>query len=202
MKLPSRRRGFRSWFVEPYIQVKLGFLFLVLNFVFAGLILGIFGYYVWDMYQAMAVYFHLSSEQSAEILAKFKVPLIVGCGLVLSFIAFSILIAVRYTHRIYGPLVSIHRFLDELQQGLKITPLVLRESDQLKGLAEKLNRWADQERSGGRKVSNLTPIYRYVDELLAGKEPAPLRLREYDEYHGLAQRLNELGEYVRRNRVG
>ena len=39
MKQSGRRRGFVSWFVEPYRQVKLGLIFLLLNFVFAGLTL-------------------------------------------------------------------------------------------------------------------------------------------------------------------
>ena len=202
-KASSRRRGFRSWFVEPYLQVKLGLLFLLLNFVFAGLALGVFGYYVWDIYQAMSTYFQLTGDQATEILQKLAVPLQVGLALVLIFIGTSLLIAVRYTHRIYGPLVSIHRFLDELQQGGPVTPLILRESDQLQGLADKLNRLAvDTDRSQNRKPSSLTPIYRFVDEMLAGKAPQPLRLREYDEYHELAQRLNELGDVMRRNRAG
>lgn len=202
MKPSGRRRGFRSWFVEPYRQVKLGLLFLLLNLAFAGLTLGIFGYYVWDIYQAMATYFHLTSDQGQEILQKFQTPLMAGGALVFVFVVMSILIAVRYTYRIYGPLVSIHRFLDELQQGMPITPLILRESDQLQGLAEKLNRLAEQERGAGRKTSSLTPVYRYLDDIIAGKQPEPIRLREYDEYHSLAERLNRLGEQMRRDRAG
>ncbi len=202
MKTLGRRRGYRSWFVEPYLQVKLGVLLLLLNLVFAGLTLGVFGFYIWDIYQAMSTYFKLSGDQATEILQKLSLPIQAGLGLMVAFIGASLLITVRYTHRIYGPLVSIHRFLDELLQGVPVTPLILRESDQLQGLADKLNRLADAERSHSRRPSSLTPIYRYVDEMLAGKAPQPLRLREYDEYHELAQRLNELGDVMRRNRAG
>ena len=37
MKQSGRRRGFKSWFVEPYRQVKLGLLFIVVNLVFSAL---------------------------------------------------------------------------------------------------------------------------------------------------------------------
>lgn len=201
MKESGRRRGFKSWFVEPYLQVKLGLIFLMLNVVFATLTLGIFGYYIWDISQTLAVYFKLTDEQSAQILTKFATPMTVACLLITAFVVTSILVAVRYTHQIYGPLVSIHRFLDECMMGERVQPLVLRESDQLKSLAEKLNDvmlTAPDE----IRMSNMRSIMRYIDLLLDGGSPEPLTLREGDQFHGLAERLNRLGQRLRVNRVG
>ncbi|GEM_PF-742999 len=200
MKQSGRRRGFKSWFVEPYLQVKLGLMFLLLNLVFAGLTFGVFGFYIWDIYQTMQVYFQLTSDQSSEIMSKFQTPILVGAVLILVFVATSILVAVRYTHRIYGPLVSIHRFLDDYIQGQKATPLVLRESDQLQELAEKLNLIV--EMSTGDRRQNLRPFYRYIDELLEGKDPDAIRLRDSDQFQGLADRLNRLGEKMRSTKAG
>lgn len=193
MKPTGRRRGFKSWFVEPYRQVKLGLMFLILNLAFAGLMFGIFGYYIWDIYQTLAVYFKLTSDQSAEILLKFQAPVLVGTVLIFLFVAISILVAVRYTHQIYGPLVSIHRFLDEYLEGATVTPLALRESDQLKELAEKLNHLVSLQPNEKRQP-NLRPIYTYLDEILAGKMPAPIRARESDAFFSLIERLNKLSE--------
>lgn len=144
MKPSRRRRGFLSWFVEPYRQVKLGLMFLTLNFVFAGLFFLVFGYYFLDVYQTLAEYFRLSEMQSHEVLSKFYPPIIIGAALLLVFISLTILLSVMYTHRIYGPLVSIHRFLDEVLENQRVKPLVLRESDQLQELAEKLNLLAEK----------------------------------------------------------
>lgn len=144
MKAAGRRRGFVSWFVEPYRQVKLGLMFLGLNLVFSALIFLVFGYYLWDVYQTMAVYFSFTDQQSLEVMSKFRVPALIGAGLLFVFISLSIMLSVRYTYRIYGPLVSIHRFLDDILAGQKVGQLTLRESDQLKELAEKLNQLADQ----------------------------------------------------------
>jgi len=154
MKPSSRRRGFISWFVEPYRQVKLGLIFLFLNLTFAGLIFLVFGYYLWDVYQAMAAYFQFSNQQNLEVLTKFQTPALLGSALLLVFVGLTILVSVRYTHRIYGPLVSIHRFLDELLSNQPVSPLLLRESDQLKELAEKLNHLAEQIT---RQVSSSVP---------------------------------------------
>jgi len=201
MKQSGRRRGFVSWFVEPYRQVKLGLIFLLLNFVFAGLTLGIFGYYIRDISQTLAAYFKLSSDQSAEILQKFQTPVYAGCFLMLVFVVVSILVSVRYTHRIYGPLVSIHRCLDEYLSGEPVQPLFLRESDQLQELAEKLNQVMCQN-PNDRRGSNLRPIFRYLEELLEGGNPEPITLRDGDQFHALAERVNQLGQRLRGDRVG
>lgn len=201
MKQSGRRRGFKSWFVEPYRQVKLGILFLLLNMAFAGLMFGIFGYYVWDIYQTLAVIFKLTSDQSSEILEKFQIPIIVGAILILVFIIASIMLAVRYTHRIYGPLVSIHRFIDDYLQGVKVSPLNLRESDQLKELAEKLNQLVDIQPTD-RRTPNMRPIYQYIDDLLRGENPEPIRVREADSFQGLIERLNRLGELIKNRKTG
>ena len=193
MQPSGRRRGFKSWFVEPYRQVKLGLMFLVLNLCFAGSILGIFGFYVWDIYQTMAVYFQLSDSQSAEILEKFQIPILVGIGMIFVFVTMSISLSVRYTHRIYGPLVSIHRYLDDYLQGAPLTPLVLRESDQLQELAEKLNKVVALNPSD-RRQSTLRPLFRFLDDLLDGRQPEPIKLRDTDQFHDLAERLNKLRE--------
>ncbi len=195
MKPAGRRRGFKSWFVEPYRQVKLGLLFLILNLAFAGLMFGIFGYYIWDIYQTLAVYFKLTSDQSSEILLKFQAPVVAGAVLIFAFVAISIMVAVRYTHQIYGPLVSIHRFLDEYLEGITVTPLALRESDQLKELAEKLNQLLELQPNEKRQP-NLRPIYAYLDELLEGRRPKPIHARESDAFFSLVERLNRLAENI------
>jgi len=142
MPQAGRRRGVQSLLVDPYRQVKLGLLFLVLNCVFAVLILGVFGYYVLDIYKAVSLYFQLSNQESQLALQKFFWPLAVVFGLIALFVLSTLYISVKYTHQIYGPLVSIHRFLDELLAGRRPAELSLRESDQLQDLAEKLNKVA------------------------------------------------------------
>ncbi len=193
----GRRRGFKSWFVEPYRQVKLGLIFLLVNLVFSALIFSIFGYYVWEMYQTVSAYFQLSDPQSTVLATKFTAPIIGGGLLIALFIATTIMLSVRYTYQIYGPLVSIHRFLDELLSGTMPDSLQLRESDQLKELAERLNSLAERYATDQRQ-SSMVPVYRYLDELLAGKSPSALQLRESDQLSELAVKLNKVAEKLKR----
>ena len=186
----GRRRGFISWFVEPYRQVKLGLIFLILNLIFSVLILSVFGFYFWDVYKALTVYFQLTPDQGAEILSKFKVPVIVACTLIALFIFTTILASVRYTHEIYGPLVSIHRYLDDMIARDVKAPLKLRDSDQLKELAEKLNQLSKQMYQG----NEWSKVEQFIDSLADGHKPAPLELTGTAEFTGIVNRLNRLAE--------
>ena len=188
----GRRRGLKSWLVEPYRQVKLGLMFLIVNLIFSVLILGTFGYYVYDMYTTVSTYFNLSHDQSVSMMSKFTVPIFVGLALMTLFVLTTLMISIKYTHQIYGPLVSIHRFLDAILEGRRPEQLQLRQSDQLKDLADKLNTIA--EVSGDQRTSPLVPIYRFVDELLAGNKPKPLQLRDSDQMKTLCDKLNDLSE--------
>jgi signal transduction histidine kinase len=64
--------------------------------------------------------------------------------LVLAFVATTFYVAVHYTHKIYGPLVSINRFIDEMVEGRSPSKLALRDGDELQDLVLKLNVLADK----------------------------------------------------------
>ena len=135
----SRRKFLLSWFVEPYRQIKLGIMVIICNFVFSGLIFATVGYYLWDVYSTMVAYFQLTDDQGTEVMSKLGWPLGIVAVLIVLFIATTILISVRYTYQIYGPLVSIHRHLDAILGGEQVKPLNIRETDQLHDLANKIN---------------------------------------------------------------
>jgi len=191
MRTTGRRRGVKSWLVEPYRQVKLGLMFLVVNLIFSALIFSVFGYLIWDIYNAVSTYFALSGAQSALALSKFAVPAAVGAALILLFIVTTLLISVKYTHEIYGPLVSINRFLDDLLEGKRPDLIALRESDQLKDLAERLNSLAERL-IGDQRQAPMIAIHRFLDDYLAGKTPAAIQLRGSDHLSQLAEKLNML----------
>ena len=135
----GRRRGLQALLVEPYKQIKIGLIFLLLNFAFCGLIGGVFGYVIYDIYASLVDTFKLTSVESAETWSKLRVPIGVGIVLLVGFIISTLWVSIRYTHRIYGPLVSIYRYLDDVAGGGDPAPLQLRDRDQLGELAERLN---------------------------------------------------------------
>ncbi|MCX6127695.1 MAG: hypothetical protein NTX25_01360 [Proteobacteria bacterium] len=67
-------------------------------------------------------------------------------------------------------------------------------------LADKLNQ-LNELYPTERRASNLQPIYRYLDELIQGDKPEPLKLRDADQYRGLIERINQLGQRLGTTRV-
>jgi hypothetical protein len=190
-KIQGRRGGIRSLLVEPFEQIKLGLIFLGLNIVFSLLCLSVFTYYLYDIYKAMAVYFKLSDAESILTANKFAVPAVVGLSMFTVFVLATLFVSIRYTHAIYGPLISINRFLDELLAGQPPQMITLRETDQLRDLAEKLNRVAERLETGQRS-GPLVAIHRFLDEMNSGKKPTPLTLRDGDSFRELAEKLNKI----------
>lgn len=141
----GRRGGMRSMLVEPYLQVKLGLIFILVNMIFSIMILGVTGWFLSDIFGTLTTYFQLTGQDAGSVTDKLQFPLAVVGILVFGFVVTTLMFAVAYTHKIYGPLVSINRHLDEVLEGKRPSRLVLREGDQLQDLATKLNLIADKK---------------------------------------------------------
>lgn len=191
MSNKTRRGGFSARLVEPYTQVKLGLMFLMVNLIFSILILSVFGYYTYDIYNTMSAVFKLTPTEGQQILDKFTVPVLAGGVLIVIFVCTTLFVSIHYTHQIYGPLVSIQRFLDELLGGNRPKKLALRSSDQLQELAGKLNGIAEtMEKS--ETSGPLIAIHTYLDAIIEGKTPEKLELRKDDPFKSLAEKINKL----------
>lgn len=176
--------------VEPYRQVKFGLMFIGLNILFGTIIFSVFGYYILDVYESVTTYFQLNGVESSVTLQKFQKPIWVAGGVVIAFIVSTLYLAIKYTHGIYGPLVSIQRFLDEIVAGKQPSPISLRSSDQLQELSEKLN----QLPKAYLHERPLSAVVGALEDLIAGKKPEPLRLRKQDPLNPIAEKINELAE--------
>lgn len=194
VKVKATRRG--VILIEPYKQLRFGLMFLVINLVFSTLVFGVFGYYLWDIYESISVYFQLDNSQSVITLAKIGKPAIIGLVLIVFFIATTLFMSARYTHQIYGPMVSILRFLDDLLEGKVPTPIKLRSSDQLQELVSKLNllsqRFGDKIEQG--EDSSKQKLIDSINNLLEGKKVQELNLPESDRYREIAGKINQLSQ--------
>jgi len=142
--IKGRRGGVRSKLVEPYFQIKLGLMFIIVNLLFSVLIALVMWWVLSDVFAAVKTYFDLTGGDAALTMGKLSTPLIIVGLMVLAFVATTFYVAVHYTHKIYGPLISIHRFIDEMLDGRAPTKLALRDGDELQDLASKLNILADR----------------------------------------------------------
>ncbi|MCY4443293.1 MAG: hypothetical protein OXC44_00620 [Proteobacteria bacterium] len=143
-KVGNRRGGFWSMLIEPYKQVKLSLMILGLNVVFAVIISAVIFYFVDDIFQINMGYLapadDLTSDQKQVIYGKYLGPIFICLGLVAAFLCITFVIIIRYTHQIYGPLVSIHKYLDDMLEGKAGPVLQVRSSDQLVSLSHKLTK--------------------------------------------------------------
>lgn len=179
--------------IEPYKQLRFGLIFLLINLIFSLSIILVFGYFLWDMYQAISIYFKLDADQSMVTAEKFAVPLGFGMGLITLFIFTTLFFSARYTHQIYGPMVSIRRFLDDLIAGRAPTPIKLRKTDQLQDLADRLNSIAGQLNFTGVNESRAT-ILDFLDQTLEGRETSMLDLDADDPLKEISVKITQLAK--------
>lgn len=135
----NRRGGFLSMIVEPYRQVRLGLMVLLVNTLFGLCIGGIFSYYIIDIHDVLSVYFQFNPTEDQQVWQKFWVILLLCLSLVAVFFVLTFVVIIKYTHQIYGPLVSLHNHLDQLIAGTAKSPINMRSTDQLQALAQKIN---------------------------------------------------------------
>lgn len=176
------RRG--KILIEPYAQLRFGLVFLFINLLFSITMLVVFGYYLWDVYQAITSYFALTNREMLITWHKFQTPFYTGVFVLVLFIISTFVLSARYTHQIYGPLVSINRFLDEFLMGKTPQAIRLREGDQLGSLVSRLNGLVD---SNCRK-----DVLKALDELAQGKSATKVNFSEQDPYREFAVRVNKL----------
>ncbi|MBP6219065.1 MAG: hypothetical protein KA436_10810 [Oligoflexales bacterium] len=182
--------------IEPYRQLKFGVIFLLINFVYSCFILALFGYFLWDMHDVISEYFKLDEIQRSITAQKFAVPFFFGLSLIVLFILNTLWISVRLTHQFYGPLISIHRFLDDLIANRSISPITLRKNDQLQEVAARLNQLSEQlrARNSAQYDESHKLILSFLSDLLAGKVPTPLNLADGDYFKETASKLNQLAK--------
>ena len=177
--------------IEPYQQIRFGLVFLLLNFIFSTLVLGVFGYYMWDMFSAIKEIFLLKDPQLQMVASKFAVPATLGLIIIIGFIVSTFYFATRYTHQIYGPLVSIRKFLDQIIAGANPQAISIRKTDQLQDLVSRLNIIA-QQYSESSNTSSIKKICDYIDSIDKNqKAPAP-SLNTSDPLYEISKKIEQL----------
>ncbi len=139
-------RSLRSTLVEPFKQVKLGLYILALStgfmFIFGALIAdGLQAQYA----QVIEIFSIVSPESQRELIQNDIVTGIVIKLAVASIVYMSLLFTIIFsvTHRFYGPMVSIERFVDSIIEGNYEHRIAVRKRDELNRIVAKLNLMAE-----------------------------------------------------------
>lgn len=152
------RRNLRSLVIEPFKQIKLGLYVMAIALAFVGLSALMFITAFTEQYQhVMRIFNVVDPNLKWELVTNdvFYTNAVRIGGLFAAFIATLFYVVFRITHRYYGPLVSIERFVEDFTRGDYHLRCKIREKDELHSLVNKLNEMAEAiERRHGK--SNAT----------------------------------------------
>ncbi|MCB9229017.1 MAG: hypothetical protein H6618_05340 [Deltaproteobacteria bacterium] len=151
-KRSGKKRTLRSFLIEPFSQIKFGLYMIGTSFAFI-LASGIMFWNAFDdqYTQLISIFSVVDPEELWELRLNtvFETNAIRILLFFLIFMTVTFSIAVSLTHRYYGPLVSIDRFIDDLIRGKYSSRIHVRSKDELQDLAKKLNQLAEVlERQG------------------------------------------------------
>ena len=151
-----QHRNLRTILIEPFKQIKLGVYVIALTSTFIFLMGLLFVNAFSEQYQHVMEIFQVVDPKFKWQLVTndiFKTNVVRMVVLLVVFVISLLLVIFRVTHKYYGPLVSIERFVDSIANGDYSQRLVLRRGDELQVVAKKLNQMAEnlESRHGSKK---------------------------------------------------
>jgi len=139
----SNRRSFKNIMVNPKQQLRYSFVVVTGCCLSVILFLMVVVFQVKQTMTTLAVAYRLDSEVVTAIQAALTsavyVSILLACGV--TFL--SVLVGIRLSHRIYGPVVSIKRHIGQLAGGDYKARLTLRKHDDLLDIRDSLNSLAE-----------------------------------------------------------
>ena len=147
MKLAGRdARSWKTILVDPFKQVRIGAYVIGLTLLFTLTLVGIVANTFWSQYQQVMELFAIADPRTQWELVLNDI-FIRNIGLIgllaLAFVATMTYFIFKITHRYYGPLVSIERFVEQLTVGNYTARVIIRKGDELQSLVRRLNSMAD-----------------------------------------------------------
>ena len=152
------RRNLKSMVIEPFKQIKFGLYVIGISVAFVGVCAFMFVTAFTEQYQhVMGIFNVVDPNLKWELVTNdvfYTNAIRIGAMFVL-YIVVLFVVVFRLTHRYYGPLVSIERFVDQFANGDYKRRAKIRDKDEMQSLVAKLNHMADQiERRHGAGPMN------------------------------------------------
>ena len=169
------RRSMASTLVEPFKQIKLGLYVFAISIAFVGLASFMFWFAFSQQYQqVMNIFKVIDPTLKWELVTNdvFLANALRLGALFVAFIAVLFSVVFRMTHRIYGPLVSIERFVEQMAHGQYDKRVTIRQGDDLLRLVGRLNHMVEALEKRHGKLPNIAPELLISDEFDPTEEQA------------------------------
>lgn len=139
----AKRRTLRAYLVEPFKQIRFGLHVVAVSLGFTGLLGWLFVRAFREQYQQVVDIFEVT--ETVDLMANdvfVRNAFLIG-GTLAAFCGVMMFVVIRRTHKMYGPMVSIMRFLGELSRGNYAVRIHIRERDDFQNLVGRLNDLAE-----------------------------------------------------------
>lgn len=149
---PAGRRAPSGILIRPRQQFKYAFILVAGGIIAQSLVIGAMAYFINSTIANVIDTHHLDPEVGATITHAITLSMSLLMIIAVAFALVAVLIGVRLSHRIYGPLVPFTRHIDQLKDGHYSARINLRRTDDLVELKDALNDLAEslQARHGTR----------------------------------------------------
>jgi hypothetical protein len=160
--LGGRRLSLHAQLVQPFKQIRFGLYVIGVCLGFLVILVGVLVWAFKQQYEQVMEWFNVASAESTDLMmndVSGKAGIFVGLVLV-AFVVTMLMVVVRRTHRMYGPMISIARFLGELKRGNYSARLKIRKGDDFQDMVDSLNELATtlHQRHGVLASSQIQPI--------------------------------------------
>lgn len=135
----AKRRSFRAYLVEPFKQIRFGLHVALVSLSFAAIFAYVFLEAFREQYQQVFELFNVADQTALienDIFIRNKAKLTLTIA---AFIVVTLYVVIRRTHRMYGPMISMMRFVAELKKGNYAVRIHVRERDDFQNFVTELN---------------------------------------------------------------
>ena len=139
--------------VRPRQQFRYAFVLVAGGVLAQSLVIGAMAYFMSNTIHGVVDAHHVDPEVAETITHAIMLSLSLLMVVAAAFAFVAVLVGVKLSHRIYGPMVAFNRHIESLKAGYYNVRMNLRRTDDLKELRDALNGLAEalEKRHGTRK---------------------------------------------------
>jgi nitrate/nitrite-specific signal transduction histidine kinase len=136
------RRSLKGLLIEPFKQIRFGVHVSIVSLIFSSALMVVTIRAFYKQYKQVIEWFQVA--EITELMDNDVIISNIRSVLLVMILMIAVLhwVIFRRTHRMYGPMVAINRFLDDLKKGKFNQRVTIREKDDFKELVNKLNQLA------------------------------------------------------------
>ena len=139
----SPRRAPRGLLVRPRQQFRYAFTLVAGGIIAQSLVIGVMAFFINSTIASTIEIHKLDPAVGSTITNAITVSMSLLMLIAVAFALIAVLIGVKLSHRIYGPLVPFTRHIDQLKEGRYSNRMNLRRTDDLVELKDALNSLAE-----------------------------------------------------------